>query len=195
MRDNKVYPLKGYLAYLTMVKDGLGVLKTEDVDNFSVYGGISRYWNFLPRLYWANHLKLRYSLVQTPFYYFNRALGYGNDLVRGYEYYVVDGQSYALFKTNLRYQMVKPRVYEAKKFKRIDKFNKIPYAIYLSAFADAAYVEDKNHFTNNPLSNSLLIGGGVGVDFVTYYDYVLRVEVSMNHLQQKGVYLHLSAPF
>jgi outer membrane protein assembly factor BamA len=194
-RDNKIYPLKGYVAYFSFLKDGLGLLKHEDVDNSSLFMGISRYWNFLPRVYWANHLRARYSLARTPFYYFNRALGYGTDLVRGYEYYVVDGQSFALFKTNIRYQLVKPAVYHAKWAKRFDKFNKIPYAVYLGVYGDAAWVEDKAHQANNPLTNSLLIGAGVGLDFVTYYDYVLRVEFSVNQMQQKGVYLHLSAPF
>jgi outer membrane protein assembly factor BamA len=196
MRDNKVYPLKGYAAYLTVVKDGLRLLKHEDVDNLSAYVGISRYWNFLPRLYWANHIRARVSLARTPFYYFNRALGYGTDLVRGYEYYVVDGQSFGLFKSNVRYQLVKPNVYHAKFLKkRLQKFNKIPYALYLGAYADAAWVQDRTHHDNNPLSNSFLVGGGIGLDFVTYYDYVFRVEFSVNQMKQGGVYLHLAAPF
>ncbi|MBC7863175.1 MAG: hypothetical protein IAF38_09385, partial [Bacteroidia bacterium] len=189
LRDNRIYPLKGYIAYLSVAKDGLALLKNENVDNFSIHTGLSRYWNFAPRFYWANHVRVRYSSVRTPYYYFNRALGWGNDLVRGYEYYVVDGQSYAMFKSNIRYQLVKPRVYHAKWLKgKLDKFNKVPYALYVSGYADAAYVEDKKHFKDNPLSNSFLLGGGIGLDFVTYYDYVLRVEFSVNQLQQKGLF-------
>lgn len=196
MRDNRVYPLKGYVGYMSLVKDGLGILKHEDVDNFSAYFGLSRYWNFMPRFYWANHFRSRISLARTPFYYFNKALGYGTDLVRGYEYYVVDGQSFGLLKTNVRFQLVKPNVYHAKFLKkRLQKFNKVPYAVYIGTYADAAWVQDRSNYSNNPLCNSFLVGGGVGVDFVTYYDYVLRVEFSMNQMKQKGIYLHLSAPF
>lgn len=96
LRDNKPYPLKGWLIEFAAIKDGIDLLKNEFIDN-SYFIIDVRYFKKLPnRLFWANELKTRYSNINTPTYYFNRALGWNNDFVRGYEYYVIDGQNYGL---------------------------------------------------------------------------------------------------
>ena len=41
----------------------------------------------------------------------------------------------------------------------------------------------------------LLWGNGISIDYVTYYDKLLRIEFSANHLGEKGVFLHFSNPF
>lgn len=191
-RDAKIFPLRGYYYELSLVKDGLNLLKNENVDNFTADAVVKNYWSPMKRVFVGTALRLRYKLFNTSGYYFNRALGY-NDFVRGYEYYVVDGQTFAMLKTNVSFQLVKPRVVSIP-VKRIEKFNKVPYSIYLSAHADAAFVQDKVFYDDNPLSNSWLGGSGIGLSFVTYYDYVLRVEASVNKLREKGIFLHFSAP-
>jgi len=35
-----------------------------------------------------------------------------------------------------------------------------------------------------------MIGFGAGIDFVTYYDKVLRVEYSINRMGEKGLFIH-----
>ena len=191
-RDSKIFPLRGSYYECLIAKDGLNLLKNENVDNFTVDAVVKNYWSPLKRTFVGTALRVRYKLMNTGGYYFNRALGY-NDFVRGYEYYVVDGQTYAMFKTNVSYQLVKPRVVKLP-MKRLEKFNRIPYSIYVSAHADAAFVQDKVFYNDNPLSNTWLGGAGVGLNFVTYYDYVLRVEASMNRMKEKGIFLHFSAP-
>ena len=191
-RDTRIYPLKGYIFELNAIKDGLNLLKDETVDNLLIAAAIRNYWKVCPRTYMATGLKLRYLSNSAPVYYFNRALGF-SDFVRGYEYYVIDGQSFAMFKTNIKYQIVKPRVLQVP-IKHFEKFKHIPYALYLTAYGDGAYVQDKFYYQGNPLSNSWLIGCGLGLDLVTYYDYVFRVELSMNKMQQKGIFLHFTAP-
>lgn len=191
-RDSKFFPLRGSYYECLVAKDGLNLLKNENVDNFTVDAVVKNYWSPLKRTFVGTALRFRYKLINTGGYYFNRALGY-HDFVRGYEYYVVDGQTYAMFKTNVSYQLVKPRVVKLPT-KRFEKFNQIPYSIYASAHADAAFVQDKVFYNDNPLSNSWLGGAGIGLSFVTYYDYVLRVEASMNRMKEKGIFLHFSAP-
>lgn len=192
LRDSKIFPLRGSYFECLVAKDGLNLLKNENVDNFTVDAVVKNYWSPIKRTFVGTALRVRYKLMNTGGYYFNRALGY-NDFVRGYEYYVVDGQTYAMFKTNVSYQLVKPRVVKLP-MKRLEKFNRIPYSIYVSAHADAAFVQDKVFYNDNPLSNTWLGGAGIGLNFVTYYDYVLRVEASMNRMKEKGIFLHFSAP-
>ncbi len=192
-RDSKIYPLKGYFVGIDFVKQGLGILKNESADLVYISASARKYWQLFDRTYFDAMLKGKLSTNDQPPYYVQRALGYG-DYVRGYEYYVIDGQSFALLKTNIHYQLVRPNVH---KFNGLgnEKFNTLPYAFYLSLFADAAYVSDKFYYQLNPLTNSWLIGGGVGLDFVTYYDIVLRFEYSVNRMGETGFYVHLSAPF
>ena len=139
-----------------------------------------------------NGIKGRYVPMYTPMYYFNRALGF-SDLVRGYEYYVVDGQNFLLAKSNLRIQIIKPSVFHVP-INAFQKFRSFSYALYAGPFIDAGYASDDYFAKYNPLSNQWLIGGGIGIDLVTYYDYVFRTEFTVNKMGQPGIYLHLNAP-
>jgi outer membrane protein assembly factor BamA len=191
-RDYKPYPTKGFLIDGVIIKDGFGLLKNETANNLSLYASGKVYFKLFSRTYMMNAVKWRYMPLYTPMYYFNRALGYG-ELVRGYEYYVVDGQNFVLFKSNLRFQVIKPRVIRMP-VKGLKKFNNITYALYVGPFADAGYVQDNFFYQNNLLSNEWLLGSGIGIDLIAYYDLVFRVEFSVNRWQQPGIYLHLNAP-
>jgi len=191
-RDYKPYPLKGYMLDAIIIKDGIGVLSNETTNNLSFYGSAKGYTKLFKRTYFTGALKGRYMPVYKPMYYFNRALGF-NELVRGYEYYVVDGQSFAVAKANVRFQVIKPRVIHAP-IKSFKKFNHMMYALYVGPFADAGFVHDDYFGTLNPLANQYLLGAGIGIDLIAYYDLVFRVEFSVNRLQQTGIFLHLNAP-
>jgi outer membrane protein assembly factor BamA len=191
-RDSRAYPLKGYYFDLEMTKMGLGLLKNEQLDIFYVQGTIKKYMPLGKRFYFASSVKGKVSSSGRQPYSVQRALGY-RDYVRAYEYYVVDGQSYWLAKAALRYELVKPQTYSLP-YLRLEKFTKFHYAMYLSAFSDMGYVEDKINYKHNNLSNSLLFGTGVGLDFVTYYDTILRLEYSFNKMGEKGVFLHFASP-
>ena len=78
---------------------------------------------------------------------------------------------------------------------KMNQFNKSHYSLYLGIFSDLGYVIDKQNNQENNLSNSLLYSNGINIDYVTYYDKLLRIEFSINHLGEKGVFLHFSNPF
>ena len=75
------------------------------------------------------------------------------------------------------------------------QFNKSHYSLYLGLFSDLGYVKDQQTNESNNLANSILIGNGISLDYITYYDKLLRIEFSINHLGEKGVFLHFSNPF
>jgi hypothetical protein len=191
-RDYKPYALKGYVFDAMVVKDGLGVLKNETPDNFYLFASIKHQFKICNRVYMMNSVKGRVTPQYVPMYYFNRALGF-TEVVRGYEYYVIDGQHYGLLKTNIRYQLVKPKTYHVP-LGFLKKFTDVSFAIYTGPFADAGYVVDNAFAKLNPLSNSWLFGAGWGLDLVGYYDYVLRAEFTINKMAQPGFYLHFNAP-
>lgn len=191
-RDYKVYPLKGYYFDFSVVKQGVGILKNEP--NLLLFdANLRKYVKLAPRWYVAAGIKGKISGQSFAPYYNTRALGYSSDFVRGYEYYVVNGQNFALFKSNLKFALVPERVLKIK-YLPFEKFNTIPYAFYLNLFSDMGYVRDRQFAENNSLSNAYLFGWGLGIDYVTYYDLVFRVEYSINKMGESGVFLHFTSP-
>lgn len=191
-RDYKPYPLKGTQLEAFITKDGFAALKGEVPDNLFLIGSVKHQFKICNRLYMMNGVKGRYAPIYKPMYYFNRALGF-NDLVRGYEYFVVDGQHFVLAKSNIRFQVIKPNVFHVP-IKYFAKFRSFSYALYAGPFVDAGYVSDDYFAKYNPLSNQWMLGYGFGIDLVTYYDYVFRTEFAVNKMGQPGIYLHFNAP-
>ena len=93
-------------------------------------------------------------------------MGYSADYIRGYDYYVINGQNFLLTRSNLRYTLLKKHVYNLPVINS-NKFKKVPFAIYLNGFYDTGYVTDNQFGYKNPLSNSLQYGYGLGLDLVT----------------------------
>jgi hypothetical protein len=121
-----------------------------------------------------------------------RGLGYFEENLRGFEYYIIDGQSWGMARANLKYQLIKPAVLRV--YNGSNRFNLLHYAFYLNIFSDAGYVSDRFFFNENPLANQLLYSTGIGLDFVTYYDQVIRFEYSFNKLGEKGFFINFTAP-
>lgn len=191
-RDLVAYPLSGRYFDIDLTQKGLAFLK-DDINTFSVTSRYRRHWKLSERLYFASGITGMYSPNKYIPYFLYRGLGYGKEFLRGYEYYVIDGQQYALLKTNFKIRILGTRSVHAG-FIPLSKFNTIPYAFYLNFYGDAGYVKDPLYSSGNPLANNLLYSYGTGLDFVTYYDIVLRFEYSINKLGESGFFLHFTAP-
>lgn len=192
-RDYASYPLAGYYADIEMKKRGLGIFDN-GLDMWNFQTTIRKYWILSPRWYYAIGFtgKLSAGMKDQP-YIFNRSLGYGRDYVRAYQYYVVDGNSFALLKTNFKFALVRPRKVKMN-FIKTEKFNTIPYAFYLNAYFDAGYVDQPFPGSTNKLPNTYIYGSGIGLDFVTYYDAVARFEFGVNKMGEVGWFLSFIAP-
>jgi hypothetical protein len=77
--------------------------------------------------------------------------------------------------------------------KKIKKFSKIHFAVYWNCYLDMGYVHLANPM-NNTLANQFLIGGGSGVDWVTYYDIVIRTEYSINQFGNTNFNISFVSP-
>lgn len=191
-RDLVAYPLKGRYFDLEFLQRGLGFLK-DDINVTSLTARYKHHWKLSDRFYYAGGITAMYSGNKYIPYFLYRGLGYGKEFLRGYEYYVIDGQQYGLLKSNLKFQLLKTHSVHAG-FIPLTKFNTIPYAFYLNLYADAGYVRDPLYAAGNPLANTWVISYGTGLDFVTYYDIVFRFEYSINKLGESGFFLHFTAP-
>jgi outer membrane protein assembly factor BamA len=130
-RDYQPYPLKGFLFDFEIIRTGFGFLKNEP-ELLTLYSTYRQYYEWTKR--WHSSFSLRGKLSGKSFtpYVNMRALGYGSDAIRGYEYYVINGNNFFLLKTNLiKYTLLPTYIYNLP-FIRSKKFNKIPNTIYLS---------------------------------------------------------------
>jgi outer membrane protein assembly factor BamA len=195
LRDRAAYPLEGYYFDFSINDYGWGVaIPKERAFNITyVQSSIHKYWELADKLYYSTEVEGKVAGSGAEPYYLQRALGYGNDFVRGYEYYVIDGNNYALVKNEIKFRFLNVPVQQLPLF-GVKQFDKAYYALYITAFSDWGYVGAADPYVqNNYLANTPLWGNGVGIDLVAYYDIVLRFEYSFNKLNQSGFFLHFLA--
>lgn len=191
-RDNITYPLKGKRYEVLINK--LGLLPSDDVHQLEVIGDYSLYKPLAKKLFFSMNLEGKISFPDRQPYYNVRGLGYGGDLVRGFELYVVDGTKYFYAKNTLRYELLKEKI--SVKFLKLKQFNQIPIGLYPNIFADWAYVENRFAFENKSnLANRRLYGLGVGLDVVTYYNLVVRFNYAINSLKEKHFVFNMAREF
>jgi hypothetical protein len=116
----------------------------------------------------------------------SRLIGYGGMQLRGLEYYVVDGTAGVVSRNALHFNV---KNFTLTNPIPIKNHEKIPIRLYLKMFADAGYAYHKYAGPSNSLSNTLLYTYGVGLDLVSVYDFVFRMEYSRNQLGREGLYL------
>lgn len=191
-RDNAQYPLQGQTLGLQVSKTG--VLPSDDVNMLSMYGSYRKFIPLGKKFYFNTGLRGRLSFPKRQPYIQTVGLGYRNDLVRGYELYVVDGQDYALIKNELKYRLFSLQKHFS--FIPVRQFNTLPLAAYLNTFADAGYVKNSYpEFSNTKLGNSLLYGAGAGLDVVTFYNIVARFNLTVNGNGEKRFFFNLAREF
>ena len=191
-RDYKRYPLSGVLLYGTFQQTGLGLINKEGLNLFTTQIGYNHHFKLSDKFYFAYSLSGKANWSKPP-YYLTQGLGYG-DVVRGYELYVIDGTRWGLMQSNLKYEIIKPKSITLP-FIPNEKFNKTFIALYGNAFIDAGYVYGEDFEVNNSLVNQYIYSFGLGLDLVTYYDKVMRVEGSINAEGQFGVYVAFKQSF
>jgi outer membrane protein assembly factor BamA len=193
-RDIHYYPLKGWYFDIIANHSGLGLLPGRAGSIWYLNPTLRYYRPLSPRFNLSAGITAKVSSKADQLYFYQRGLGYGRDYVRGYEYYVVDGKHYIMVKTNLKFALLQPHTLKIG-FIPTEKFNKLHYALYLNLFADAGYVSgiEQNELYHNQLPESFLRGLGAGIDFVTYYDKVMRLEYTVNRWRESGIFIHFIA--
>jgi len=195
MRNYAPYPTKGYYLDFSLNEYGMGIkIDNKPFNLFYVQTSFHKYWDISPRLFYSAEVEGKVSQNGVQPYYLQRGLGYASDFVRGYELYVVDGNDFVLVKNEVKFRLFNVPM-QPLPFTGMSQFNKTYYAVYLTAFTDWGYVGSANpDVKNNFLAATPLWGNGFGLDFVTYYDLVFRLEYSFNKLNQSGFFLHFVAP-
>lgn len=193
-RNSKAYPLKGNYLKAFVDKKGTGII-SKDVDYFFYGIDFHFYQKLSERFYVAEMFKLVKSSSEDIPYYFKKNLTSGSDFIRGYDYYALRGDEMYYFRNNFKYELIKPNVKKPRKEKyKESKFRNVPYAFYLNAFADAALMVDEMDQGANPYNNEFIYSWGLGVDFISYYDLVLRFEYAFTSVGKHGFYFGFGMP-
>jgi hypothetical protein len=181
--DNWNYPLTGnrfigYIEeqYMTKNRDFLS----------SIHLQVDQYFNPAKNWYTALIFRGRVSFPQHQAYIFQRNLGYDFDVIRGFEYYVMDGSSFGLLRADLKRTLIDEQIRLPVRYLEV-----VPVRVYAKLYGDAGISYNK-YPHDDLLNNKGLFSGGFGIDIVTLYDIKIRVEYTFNSLHEKGLFLHKS---
>jgi outer membrane protein assembly factor BamA len=185
--DNWNYPRKG----VKIVANAAFRHRLSGMNDQAVAGlELGLFKKLSDRFYTSFVLRGKSSFLNEAPYFLRTAFGYKSNFVRGYEYYVVEANHFAIGRISLKYEALR-RQYHHLPFRYLPE---LPVWIYPKIFFDAGYASNsKSLNSTNTLANTFLYSFGVGLDIITAYDLKLRIEFAINHLGENGVYLHANS--
>ncbi|MET0299838.1 MAG: POTRA domain-containing protein [Flavitalea sp.] len=181
------FPLNGWSGEFSFIKRGIH----RNMNMWQFGGKLNVNREIARKLYfgWQSQGIIRFPFDQP--YINQRMFGYGDFYLRGLEKYVIDGVAGAISKHSLRKELIRFSIPTYLKSKSHDR---IPFKIYARTFGDVGYSYLKSSYPN-PLNNRMLYTGGAGIDIVTFYDFILRIDYSFNQLGENGLFLHIKGDF
>ncbi len=187
------YPLYGKYLYLELSQNGFGILQNEMRSTSSLTLSAYQYFQHTNRWFSGLGAKVNFNNNRRLPYAYENGLGFDTYL-RGYEYYVINGQQYATTRSFVKFAVIPRKVIYIEQWKW-EKFNKIHYSLYANIFAETGYVHEAVPNENNRLPNTFLASMGIGLDLTTYYDQVFRLEYTINKLGEHALYVHVKKAF
>ncbi|MEO0897754.1 MAG: BamA/TamA family outer membrane protein [Bacteroidota bacterium] len=194
-RDVKRYPLAGYkaMAWLRYV----GNLERSDIHfgrlylSMAKYHPINRRWNLSAGGIFLHSIGQKIPWQEKTFLWIPKREfpDYSQEL-RGYQPYAIAGTQLGILKTEVKFGIF-PYQTVSFPFIPFKKLSEGPLGCYLTAFFDQGFIRDQTQVAVDPVFlDQWLYGYGVGLNLIGFYDMLLRVEYSRNHLNQGGIYLH-----
>lgn len=177
------YPTSGTNIEVEFLRKGIN----NKVDLTQLSFQVGKYFKLPYKLYLSS---IAEASIRVPFDqpYFNQfMLGYNDSYLRGLEYFVVDGVAGGFIRNTVGKEFM---TYRLRTGLRSNTYANIPFRFYLKAFGDLGYVYSKNNHSVNRLNNKMMYTGGIGLDIISIYDIVLRIEYSFNQLNQNGLFVH-----
>ncbi|WP_277480258.1 BamA/TamA family outer membrane protein [Catalinimonas alkaloidigena] len=192
-RDFVGYPLNGYRWRAEISKLGLGIF--DELDLFRLSAEAAKYKPLSKKLYYAGIGRAFFSSPKVQPYANLTGFGFNQVWIRGYELDAIEGQAYLMQQNTLRWKLFS-REFDISNVMPVDQFNTIPLAIYVKGYFDQGYLwNDISYLENKPFANKYLYGYGLGVDIVSFYDFVFRIEHSWKHDGTSGIFFHFNSAF
>ena len=181
--DNWNYPLIGKRVVGTFTQN-LPLLGKDWQSIF--YLQYDQYFHPLKNYYIGTIFRSKFSFPSSNIDIFKRNLGYDFDYVRGFEYYVIDGSSFALARLDLKRTIVNRKIKLPIRY-----FEVIPIQVFAKLYGDAGISNNKFDISDK-LNRKGLFSTGIGLDFITLYNLKIRIEYTLNNLKEKDLFLHKS---
>jgi hypothetical protein len=121
-------------------------------------------------------------------------VGYDGVSICGYDYYVIDGQHFGVFNSTVKFLLLPKTEKYFKCLRNIPKFNPVPLTIYIKAMGDAGYIRNSHAYLTNNMCNSMLLGTGIGIDCISYYDMLFSLSYCINRSGTRGIYFGINIP-
>jgi len=186
--DKKIYPTFGQRFLFTAQKDGGFVFS--DLNYLQLTAGYEKVFRLHPNFSSGFRLKGRKTLnlgSEIPYSYLN-GMGFYDDVLSGYQLYVIDGQDFAYLKSTQKLKVL-DLAYNFGRFMPLKQFRVFPLQVYLGLHTDLGYVKEARFASINPFNNRPLFGGALSLDLIVYHNYFISVEFTLNHLGERGVFL------
>lgn len=185
--DYVAYPLTGWMGEASILKKGIHTYTTM----WQLSGKYTRAMDLGKKWYFGLQSQgvLKYPFDQ-PFYN-TPMFGYGEFYLRGLEKYVIDGVAGMMSRQTFRRELLN---FSLPTFLASKTHDRVPIRVYAKAYADFGYAMNRSS-PENSLANRMLYTTGLGLDIVTFYDFVFRFDYSFNQLGQNGLFLHFKHEF
>ena len=182
------YPTRGNIADITIRKKGFN----DPLNLWQLTVRASHIWPLTPKYFFSVSGVGMLKLPLKQPYVTNQFIGYEDQYLQGYEYYVIDGVAGGYTKATLNRSLLNTAV--RLPTTRFNQTRSMPIKIYAKAFTNAGYVYCPSS-RNNVLTNTFIYSGGIGLDVVLFADFVVKLEWSFNRLGENGLYLHRRSYF
>lgn len=191
-RDLKYYPSRGVSAEIVINKEGLA--NEIDLNTLSASIQMDQYFPWSARHNSGILLKARGSIIRDKIPYYNsKSLGFGENYIKGYEYYVLDGMDYLFLKFRQRY-IFYDRKFNFRSNKKIG-VTAMPMKLSTSLHASTAFVNNIYYANNNVLTNRWIYSSGFSLECLLSNTSLIQLDCSINHRKELGFYLHFRDQF
>ncbi len=191
VRNVVAYPTDGYMFNFEIDKLGLGIF--DDLNQIEFNLDYFKFFDLGKEFFISSRVGGKVSFPRRQPYVNFRGFGFKPDFIRGYELNVIEGQGFFLHKFSFKKRILNTKIKIHNIIKK-EQFNTIPIALYLKTFFDGGIVNNSiQDDANDRLVNRYIFGSGVGLDVVTYYDFVIRFEYAINNSGQTGFFINFKS--
>lgn len=149
-----------------------------------IYADLQRYIKLSDRWFYSTAIKYSSLIKSNSAFILDQGVGYENANLAGYELYVIDGQHYIVSNNSIKYNLLPKKIVKLNFIKNWRRFNKPHFTIYGKVLLDMGYVYQGDRtlskINGNNYQNKFLLGTGIGIDLITYYDVILSVGYTFN---------------
>lgn len=193
-RNNRNYTTKGEYYSGSIDKFGLGIYE-DPVDFWLFQFTLAKYIPLSERLFYQGYLNGVFSTTDNRSYNNYFAIGFQQQILRGYDLYIVEGGNFGIFRNDLKYKIFSFSK-NIKEVMPVKQFQTFPVSLFSKIFFDQGYAKGyPNYSGSDLLSDEYLYSYGVGLDFMLIYDAILRLELSRNSLNETNFFINFGTLF